>query len=702
MAKATKEKANNTINIKSLPVQCHVGASKYVNDDWGTIAFSFPRNQIQNKFADKELRYNFIYFLFGYEGSQEVVYVGQAKKRNSGESVLARLREHDDSTTEKYRDKWAWVIAVTNKDDAWGLDDLNALEHAFYNEIPADQNLNGNNPNAGGADYEAYVDKINQIKSLITAIGFRIFADEETSEKIQVTSETNDFSIVEDLQNGMARIPEIVTPQKVVKAMVDMLPPEVWNSKTTFLDPACKGGEYLREIYDRLMDSEVLQSEFPNTIERSNHILKNQIYGIALSQVSLERTAKKLLGEDRNIKIIPNYINRLKGIDMGSRPDGSQRNIMDILNKEFGKEMRFDVVIGNPPYNEASRIEIGSGDSLYGDFMFIAKKIGEIVSLIVPSGWMLQYPVGEKHDIIDDLRENNNMIELVDYLNSAHLFNGVTIPNGVCIYVAKRGYEGKCKHTIVNADGNKEIIEHTLFDKNTKMIFRDRLAIEIINHIDDYFKETKLDKITFDKVCAGAKHHFDDAKEIMTSVWNEYSVVETDEYNIMYFVKSNNKVHKYNVTECTKSGIPNLGYAWVSKEQIPHNADDYKRHKIIVGQAFTAGSSQVMDIPQYIGNNSVCSQSYIPIFSPNDSESECLTIVKYIKTKFFRYLVSCVKTGQNLGNRVYQLVPIQDFTSNSDIDWSQSISEIDKQLYKKYNLTDEEISYIEQTIKPMQ
>ena len=393
MAKTKKSNSviNNTINIKSLPVQCHVGASKFVNDDWGTIAFSIPRNQIQNKFADMELRYNFIYFLFGYENSKEIVYVGQAKKRNDGESVLKRLREHDRSDTEKYRDKWNWIIAVTNKDDAWGLDDLNALEHAFYNEIPKEQNLNGNNPNAGGADYEAYTDKINQIKSLITAIGFNIFTDEETAEKIQVTSEVNEFTVVEDLQNGMARIPEIVTPQKVVKAMVDMLPEEIWNSKTTFLDPACKGGEYLREIYDRLMETELLQSEFPNPIERSNHILKNQIYGIALSQVSLERTTKKLLGEDRNIRVIPCYINRLKGINMGSQPDGRQNNILDILNKEFGKEMKFDVVIGNPPYQESTGggTGTGTGSALYDKFIQNAEKFAMLTCMIVPMRWMM-------------------------------------------------------------------------------------------------------------------------------------------------------------------------------------------------------------------------------------------------------------------------------------------------------------------------
>lgn len=350
MAKATKEKAN-TINIKSEPVQAHIGSQKWSDDDWSTIAFLIDRREIQHRFADPELRYNCIYFLIGYGTDKELVYVGQAKKRNNGESVLARLREHDDSTTEKYRDQWQWIVVVTNKNDAWSLDDLNALEHAFYAEIPADQNLNGNNPNSGGADYDKYVDKIQQIKSLVTAIGFEVFADIPDKEQLQITSVTNEYSIVEDLQNGMARIPEIVTPDKVVKAMVDMLPADVWNSKTTFLDPACKGGEYLREIYDRLMECELLQSEFPDEIERSNHILSKQLYGIALSQVSLERTAKKLRGFDNNIRIIPNYIEILKGAvkptKQGKSDDaGRQLSIQDILNKEFGKTMKFDAVIG--------------------------------------------------------------------------------------------------------------------------------------------------------------------------------------------------------------------------------------------------------------------------------------------------------------------------------------------------------------------
>lgn len=146
--------------------------------------------------------------------------------------------------------------------------------------------------------------------------------------------------------------------------------------------------------------------------------------------------------------------------------------------------------------------------------------------------------------------------------------------------------------------------------------------------------------------------------------------------------------------------MPNLGYAWVTKDQIPRNTGDYKRHKVLMGEICN-DNYRVMDIPQYVGNNSCCSQSYIPIFSPNNTEEECLNICKYIKTRFFRYLVSVLKIGQHLANRVYKLVPTQDFTSKSDIDWSESIYNIERQLYKKYNLNEEEIDYIERTIKPM-
>lgn len=674
MARAKKQNVNNTINIKSLPVQCHIGASKFVNDDWGTMAFSIQRNQIQNKFADPELRYNFIYFLFGYENSKEVVYVGQAKKRNNGESVLKRLREHDTSTTEKYRDKWAWIVAVTNKNDAWGLDDLNALEHAFYNEIPADQNLNGNNPNSGGADYEAYADKISQIKSLITAVGFSIFSDEETTEKIQVTSETNDYSIVEDLQNGMARIPEIVTPQKVVKAMVDMLPAEVWNSKTKFLDPACKGGEYLREVYDRLMETEILQLEFPNAIERSNHILKNQIYGIALSQVSLERTTKKLLGEDRNIRVIADYINKLKGNNMGSRPDGSQQNIMDILNKEFGKDMKFDVVIGNPPYQENTGGEGKQSKTLYDKFILNGIKLTSRLVVMITNNTFLTNDA--KMELRDEMIRAG-LCRLDNYPLSGDVFKGVGV--ACCIFVLDKTNDGSFMYHRIEGKEvkNKYTTTITVGDIIPESQFELSIPKKII--INKSIADILLGEKAFGLSTKGRKG-FIGGEEIINS-------------SPIYFEGAIKLLHNFNGAE---------DVCYVNMSDIPRGTEYIKDYKVICPRIITKQSVNALNKVRVIEPNVICTQhwSTIGVF---DNKIYADNLSKYISTKLFQFLAYTFSSNgvTGLNTTLLKHVPLQDFTSTSDIDWSQSIADIDQQLYKKYNLTEEEIAYIEQTIKPM-
>ena len=106
-----------------------------------------------------------------------------------------------------------------------------------------------------------------------------------------------------------------------------------------------------------------------------------------------------------------------------------------------------------------------------------------------------------------------------------------------------------------------------------------------------------------------------------------------------------------------------------------------------------------MGEPEYALPNSVCSQSYL--YAAFNTEKEALNFIKFLRTKFLRILVSAKKITQHATSRVYQFVPMQDFTENSDIDWSKSVSEIDQQLYKKYGLDDKEIAFIESMIKPM-
>ncbi|HAD55112.1 MAG TPA: hypothetical protein DCG10_08010 [Lachnospiraceae bacterium] len=666
MAKKKVEK-NNTINIKSQPVQAHIGAARFANDDWGTIAFSFPRTDLSLKFIDKELRYNSIYFLFGYEDGHEVAYVGQALKRKNGESALVRLREHDKSTTEPYRDKWSWIIVVTNKDDTWGATELNALESIFIQEVPEKNNLNGRGQNNGGADISLYEDKVTQIKALITAIGFKIFEDIPEKENIQVISEVNEYSIVEDLQNGMARIPEIVTPDKVVKAMVDMLPAEVWNSKTKFLDPACKGGEYLREIYDRLMENATMQSAFPNDIERSNHILKNQIYGIALSQVSLDRTTKKLFGEDRNIKIIPDYINKLKGINMGSRPDGKQNNIGDILNKEFGKDMEFDVVIGNPPYQKingnVTEGSVASGESIYQLFFESATSISDIVCMITPAKWF----AGNKK--LDDMRKillTGNHITKIGILDANKIFH--IIMDKVSYFCWNKEY---C--------GQTEIVDETNTQNNdTRFIANDRIDCFIVSKID----ASIVKKVINDK-----------SIEQYINSQNAFGLISKTR-GFDKKTSEDDLIMHYTGYECQGDNICYIPKNWVSK-----HVEYIDKYKVLYPHG-CGSKSNVLTRVIFAEKNEVCTQSYI-VVGPVNTEESARRIEKYLKTKFVRALVRVRMIDQHMDKDRFRFVPVTPL-NDSDIDWSQSISNIDQQLYKKYNLSDEEIAYIESTIKPME
>lgn len=664
MARAKKETENLTVNIKSMPIRAHAGASKYINDDWGTVAFFIPRTSLGLQFADIELQYNCIYFLVGFRDLEWLAYVGQAKKRNSGGSVLKRLREHADSTTEKYRKNWDWVIIVTNKDDAWGLDDLNALENAFYHEIPTRKNLNGNTPNSAGADFNSYTDKIKQIKAYIAILGFDIFEQTEDIEKVQVTSVTNEYTIVEDLQNGMARIPEIVTPQRVVKDMVDMLEkenPDIWNPNTTFLDPACKGGEYLYEIYTRLMESETMKAKFPSDIARAVHILQNQVYGIALSQVSLDRTVNKLNGFGQNIKIIPNYISILKSKDLGTKADGKAITFKDKISEVFGKDMKFDVIIGNPPYQENTSGR--NAKPLYNDFVTSLYGItAQYMCFIIPSRWV-NGGIG-----LDSFRafmiDNTSIQYINDRRNSDNVFKGVLISGGVMFFLINKSYCGKCTIDYTNDFGEQS--RRLRYLNKNGMYIRDNLAIDII------------DKINITKTL----------DSIMSSL-NPFGI---DSDMRGFTEKSSFKNHKL---------LSSGGIGYISDMEIEKGHEFIPYYKTVVAKALSSKPGKVLGTVAVLEPNDVCTFSYF-IAGMSKSKDVVNNIATYLQTRFLRFLVFITTASINTSKKNYELVPLQDFTSNSDIDWSKSIAEIDQQLYKKYGLSAEEIEYIEKTIKPME
>lgn len=132
---------------------------------------------------------------------------------------------------------------------------------------------------------------------------------------------------------------------------------------------------------------------------------------------------------------------------------------------------------------------------------------------------------------------------------------------------------------------------------------------------------------------------------------------------------------------------------YINRSAIKKNSDAIDAEKVFIPKGYGAGETfphQILGVPEYGGSNSVCSQSYL--YAAFDSKSEAENFISYLKTKFFRALVLAVKISQDAMSKTYRFVPMQDFSKP----WT------DAELYEKYALTDEEITFIESMIKPME
>ena len=137
---------------------------------------------------------------------------------------------------------------------------------------------------------------------------------------------------------------------------------------------------------------------------------------------------------------------------------------------------------------------------------------------------------------------------------------------------------------------------------------------------------------------------------------------------------------------------------YISRNAISKNTQDIDKFKVLLtGAAGSGNDKMVLGKPILTESNSVCSQSFL--YVPFDTKDKTNNFFKYLKTKFFRALVASIKITQSCPNRVYQFVPIQDFSNKSDIDWNKPIDKIDDQLYKKYKLEKTDIDYIDKMIE---
>ena len=346
-------------------------------------------------------------------------------------------------------------------------------------------------------------------------------------------------------------------------------------------------------------------------------------------------------------------------------------NSIPLSKQEDINNMKFQAIVGNPPYQVNDGGGTGSSSiPVYQYFVSVAKTLEpNYVSIIIPAKW---YTGGKK--VLDDFRStmlnDNHICTLVDFDDSRDCFPTVDIAGGVCYFLWNSKYNGSCEIISVHGDTRVSVVrplgEHETF-------VRDTIALQVIKKVQS---EHMLDDIVFSRkpfgfssFYEGTKDHFEGAVELFGS----------------------------------------KGISYVHREDVSTNYDLIDRWKLIMsktaaehaGQADKNGQRRVLSRIEVLKPGAICSETYL-LLNTFDDEQSAINMQTYMKTRFVRFLLSTILLTQNIAKDKFKFVPLQDFTSSSDIDWSKSIEEIDEKLFDKYGLEDAERAFIRRMIKPME
>ncbi len=461
---------------------------------------------------------------------------------------------------------------------------------------------------------------------------------------------SNDTSLaplnrVENAMNKFGRISEseITTPKHIASDMVDILPVESINEGSKILDIASKQGEFATALINKFGD-----------------VVKTNIYSVATSAVAYEFTRKvyETLGMP-----VENIVNNFTSYDIIKEEN---TEIIERL-----RDMKFDVIVGNPPYQANDGGGMGSSAlPIYNKFVSIAKELtNEYISMITPSRWFC----GGRG--LDEFRQTmlqeNKIIELNDFVNASHCFPDVEIKGGVSFFLWGKNHDGDCKVTTVLGNSRSSTANRPLMEDGTDTFIRYNEAIPILK------KVLKQKEVSFSTLISANDPFGFDVREA-----NSYKRVKPK-----YTLTPNSDSVSFYYNGWRRNGV---GY--VCSSSIRRNAEWVGKYKILIPKAWGAGDvANDWLNPFIVEPNSCCTETYL-VVGTYDDKNVANNVIKYTQTRFFHFMLFLKKITQNTMQDAYKFVPIQDFTK----EW------IDEELYKKYNLTPDEITFIESTIKPME
>ena len=404
-------------------------------------------------------------------------------------------------------------------------------------------------------------------------------------------------------------------------------------------------------------------------------ILENNIYAIAKTPMAKTITERTLTGYKKyktNVAYIENFSNTLKS----SIEEGKKQ-----VEEAFEK-VKFDVVIGNPPYQESDGGANASASPTYHYFVEVAKALTpQYISLIMPSRW---YSGGKGLDSFrDKMLSDIHIRQILDFPNPEEVFPSTNIRGGVCVVNWDKSWNSNKNLTrVITFENNviKNDVQRTIKFDDLDIFIRNSTSVEIIEKIN---KVTPLHEGRISDFASPLKP-----------------------YGFRGFFIRDERFHAdasflQNPVKCYGKGV--VGF--VERDEIKVKTEWIDKWKIFTARANNIGTELNDDnFNTIIGEPStICTETYIVIGADlNLDEVSAQNLSKYLKTKFSRLLHGIAKSSHDAARTTYKFIPLQNFSNDSDIDWSQSIAEIDQQLYRKYKLSEEEIMFIEENVKEME